>query len=47
MIVVKQVVQVRLLPTPEQASALAETLHACNKAASWLSGQMRTYRVVR
>ena len=47
MIVVKQVVQVRLLPTPEQASALAETLHACNKAASWLSGQMHTYRVVR
>jgi hypothetical protein len=26
-IVVKQVVQVRLLPTPEQASALTETLH--------------------
>jgi putative transposase len=46
-IVVKQVVQVRLLPTPEQASALAETLHACNTAASWLSEQMHTCRVWR
>jgi hypothetical protein len=27
-IVVKQVGQVRLLPTPEQVSALTETLHA-------------------
>src|SRR5205807_8918819 len=44
---VKQVVQVRLLPTPEQASALADTLHACNTAASWLSEQMHTDRVMR
>lgn len=44
---VKQVVQVRLLPTPEQASALLATLHTCNAAASWLSGQMRTHRVFR
>ncbi|MEU0877939.1 helix-turn-helix domain-containing protein [Lentzea sp. NPDC005914] len=37
---VKQAVQVRLLPTPEQAAALSATLLACNVAASWLSGQM-------
>ncbi|KAA2254085.1 IS200/IS605 family element transposase accessory protein TnpB [Solihabitans fulvus] len=42
---VKHVVQVRLLPTPEQASALLATLHACNTAASWLSEQMHTNRV--
>jgi putative transposase len=47
MINVKQVVQVRILPTPEQASALADTLHACNAAASWLSGQMHADRVFR
>jgi len=44
---VKQVVQVRLLPTPEQASALVDTLHACNAAASWLSEQMHAGRVLR
>ncbi|MBX6767635.1 MAG: transposase, partial [Actinomadura rubrobrunea] len=33
----KLVVQVRLLPTPEQAEALAETLHACNSAADYVS----------
>ena len=33
----KLVVQVRLLPTPEQAAALEVTLHACNGAASWVS----------
>ncbi|MFD1050201.1 hypothetical protein ACFQ1S_34110 [Kibdelosporangium lantanae] len=43
----KQVVQVRLLPTPEQASALSHTLHVCNAAASWLSEQMHTNRVLR
>ncbi|GAA3431014.1 RNA-guided endonuclease TnpB family protein [Kutzneria kofuensis] len=43
----KQVVPVRLLPTPEQALALADTLHACNAAASWLSEQMHTERVLR
>lgn len=35
----KIVVQVRLMPTPEVASALEGTLHACNTAANWLSGQ--------
>ncbi|MFB4316103.1 RNA-guided endonuclease TnpB family protein [Actinomadura sp. 21ATH] len=30
----KLVVQIRLLPSPEQAAALAETLHTCNKAAN-------------
>ena len=34
---VKTAVQVKLLPTPEQASALAETLHACNEAANFVS----------
>ncbi|MFF4032211.1 RNA-guided endonuclease InsQ/TnpB family protein [Streptomyces sviceus] len=33
----KLVVQVKLLPTPEQAAALEATLHACNEAASWVS----------
>lgn len=46
-ITVKQVVQVRLLPTPKQAAALTDTLHACNRAASWLSKQMHAARVVR
>ncbi|MGW4020095.1 RNA-guided endonuclease InsQ/TnpB family protein [Streptomyces sp. NPDC005009] len=31
------VVQVRLLPTPVQASALESTLRACNEAATWVS----------
>ncbi|MFC9845096.1 hypothetical protein ACFWFF_39630 [Streptomyces sp. NPDC060223] len=35
--IVKMVVQVRLLPTPEQAAALEATSHACNEAASWVS----------
>ncbi|MEU1178152.1 transposase [Streptomyces sp. NPDC005820] len=34
----KLVVQVKLLPTPVQAAALEATLHACNEAASWVSG---------
>lgn len=34
----KLVVQVRLLPTPVQASALEATLRACNEAATWASG---------
>ncbi|WTW88550.1 transposase [Streptomyces canus] len=33
----KLVVQVRLLPTPERATALEATLHACNEAATWVS----------
>jgi hypothetical protein len=44
---VKRVVQVRLLPTPEQALSLAHTLHACNAAALWLSGQMHSNGVFR
>jgi transposase, IS605 OrfB family, central region len=44
---VKQVVQVRLLPTPKQASALLATLNACNAAASWLSEQMHTAGIFR
>jgi putative transposase len=32
-IVVKLVVQVKLLPSPAQAAALAATLAACNQAA--------------
>jgi hypothetical protein len=34
-VIVKLVVQVKLLPTPVQASALVATLHACNEAATW------------
>ncbi|MET9387607.1 transposase [Streptomyces sp. NPDC002928] len=33
----KLVVQVKLLPTPEQASALEATLRACNRAAAYAS----------
>ncbi|KAK1182286.1 transposase [Streptomyces sp. NBS 14/10] len=33
----KLTVLVKLLPTPEQASALAATLTACNEAANWAS----------
>ena len=36
--IVKLVVQVRLLPTPMQAAALEATLRACNEAATWASG---------
>jgi len=46
-ITVKQVVQVRLLPTPVQASALLATLRACNAAASWLAGQMHADQTFR
>ena len=35
--IVKLVVQVRLLPTPGQAAALEATLAACNEAATWVS----------
>ncbi|MFF1745404.1 RNA-guided endonuclease InsQ/TnpB family protein [Streptomyces mirabilis] len=34
----KLVVQVKLLPTPKQVAALEVTLHACNEAATWVSG---------
>ena len=43
----KLVVQVKLLPTPEQASALEATLRACNTAASEVAVVAResgTYR---
>ncbi|WP_251829205.1 hypothetical protein [Streptomyces sp. ATCC 21386] len=33
----KLVVEVRLLPTPVQASALEKTLRACNEAAGWVA----------
>ncbi|WP_433462680.1 RNA-guided endonuclease InsQ/TnpB family protein [Spirillospora sp. CA-128828] len=33
----KLTVQVKLVPTPEQAAALAETLRTCNSAADWVS----------
>ncbi|MGW6144514.1 RNA-guided endonuclease InsQ/TnpB family protein [Streptomyces sp. NPDC055140] len=33
----KLTVQVKLLPTPVQAAALEESLHACNEAATWVS----------
>ncbi|MCX4973386.1 transposase [Streptomyces sp. NBC_00620] len=41
----KLVVRVKLLPTPEQALALEATLHACNEAANWLSGQAYGHQV--
>jgi putative transposase len=37
-VIVKLVVQVKLLPTPTQAAALEATLRACNEAATWVSG---------
>ncbi len=36
-VVGKQVVAVKLLPSPEQAAALERTLRAANEAASWVS----------
>ncbi|WP_323139357.1 hypothetical protein [Streptomyces sp. NBC_01549] len=35
--IVKLMMQVRLLPTPDQATALEATLLACNEAATWVS----------
>jgi putative transposase len=46
-LVVKQVVKVRMLPTELEATALEATLSACNRAASWLSAQMHSARVFR
>ncbi|MEU9373955.1 hypothetical protein AB0D94_09320 [Streptomyces sp. NPDC048255] len=43
----KLVVQVKLLPTPSQASALAATLRACNEAASWVSEAAFERRIFR
>lgn len=45
LISVKQTVRLRLLPTPDQASALQATLSACNNAATWLSSQMHSAHV--
>lgn len=47
MAAVRQVVKVKLLPTPEQALALAAALRTCNEAVSWLSEQMHRDRVWR
>ncbi|MER5625752.1 transposase [Streptosporangium sp. NPDC002544] len=44
---VKLVVQVRLLPTPEQAAALEATLRAVNDAATWVSTLAHDQRVFR
>ncbi|GAB3716813.1 RNA-guided endonuclease InsQ/TnpB family protein [Nocardiopsis nanhaiensis] len=38
----KLVVRVKLLPSPEQARALKETLHACNRAANHASQMAQT-----
>jgi hypothetical protein len=42
---VKVVVKVRVLPTADQAAALAATLRTCNESASWLAGRMHELRV--
>ncbi|MCA2188730.1 transposase, partial [Nonomuraea cavernae] len=43
----KLVVQVKLLPTPEQAAALEATLRAVNDAATWVSQLAHDRRVFR
>ncbi|WP_211228379.1 RNA-guided endonuclease InsQ/TnpB family protein [Glycomyces tenuis] len=43
----KQVVQVKLVPTPEQARALEQTLRAVNEAANWASGVAYRHGVPR
>jgi putative transposase len=43
----KLVVQVKLLPTPEQAAALQATLHTCNQAANLVSATAFTTGVKR
>lgn len=43
----KLVVQVKLLPTPEQAAALEATLRAANDAATWVSTLAHHQRVFR
>ncbi|WP_211116276.1 RNA-guided endonuclease InsQ/TnpB family protein [Glycomyces buryatensis] len=43
----KQVVQVKLVPTPVQAAALAATLSAVNVAANWTSGVAFVHGVPR
>ena len=46
-ILVKVVVQVRLLPDAEQASALEATLRTVNEAACWVSAEAFDHRVFR
>ncbi|MGH3674431.1 MAG: RNA-guided endonuclease InsQ/TnpB family protein [Mycobacterium sp.] len=46
-LLVKQVVKVRVLPTGLEAAALEATLCACNSAASWLSARMHADGVHR
>lgn len=46
LLVVKLVVQIRLLPTPMQAAALEATLRACNEAATW-AGEVAFEKGVR
>ncbi|MFE9650803.1 RNA-guided endonuclease InsQ/TnpB family protein [Streptomyces sp. NPDC006365] len=41
----KLVVRVKLLPTPEQATALEATLRSCNEASNWLSSEAFARRV--
>jgi len=43
----KQVVQVKLLPTPGQAAALTATLRAVNEAANWTAGVAFAHGVPR
>ncbi|MET8340018.1 transposase [Streptosporangium canum] len=43
----KLVVQVRLLPTPEQAAALEVTLRAVNDAATWVAALAHQRRIFR
>jgi hypothetical protein len=42
---VKLVVKVRVLPTANEAAALAATLRTCNESASWVSGRMHELRL--
>ena len=46
-LLVKVVVQVRLLPDAEQASALEATLRTVNEAACWVSAVALDHRVFR
>ncbi|AYC38678.1 hypothetical protein DWG14_02908 [Streptomyces griseorubiginosus] len=51
--IMKLVMQVRLLPTPEQAAALEATMYSCNEAATWVSqvaferGQFKNFALRR
>ncbi|MEU4442282.1 transposase [Actinosynnema sp. NPDC050801] len=43
----KQTVQVRVVPTASEASALLSTLRVCNQAATWLSEQVHRDAAIR